>query len=63
VIFWDLLQHREITVSAPVAVNLGAVISCLVEIALLPGVEVAPFPWATTEGTTGEVIEDGWTRY
>jgi hypothetical protein len=52
-------------------VNLNTIIACtsgdyledLVEIALLPDGKILLYNWAAAEGTRGEVMDGGWTRY
>jgi hypothetical protein len=69
--FWDLSQLRTFDCSTCTTVNLNTIIACplenqlrgLVEIAHLPDARLFLDSWRTVEGVTGEVMEDGWTRY
>jgi hypothetical protein len=68
---WDLSRYRTFDCPASTTVNLNAIIACasgdyledLVKIALLSDTEVYLDNWITAAGTTGEVVERGWTRY
>ncbi|KAF7340614.1 hypothetical protein MSAN_02133100 [Mycena sanguinolenta] len=65
-----LAQGRHISLSAPTTVNPDAVFHCsdlledLVEIAFLPSTGAPRLRnWRTPEGSTGEVMPNGWTRF
>ncbi|KAF7377060.1 hypothetical protein MSAN_00124200 [Mycena sanguinolenta] len=67
----NLGQYRHFHVSTSTTVNLSGVFHCLsdapensIEIAFLPSVAQFGFSnWTTSEGSTGEVMPNGWTRY
>ncbi|KAF7340617.1 hypothetical protein MSAN_02133400 [Mycena sanguinolenta] len=68
---WNLRQYRHLDLAASQTMPLGAVFLCLgnlledsVEIAFLPSTETPLLgDWMTFEGSTGEVMPDGWTRF
>ncbi|KAF7330651.1 hypothetical protein MSAN_02450300 [Mycena sanguinolenta] len=65
---WNLGQHQWIALSADTTVNMGAVLHCsidrAVEIAFLPSAEAPRLgDWTIPEGSTGEVMPNGWTRF
>ncbi|KAF7377011.1 hypothetical protein MSAN_00119100 [Mycena sanguinolenta] len=68
---WNLRQHRRFRLPAFTTLNLGAVFRRSsdrpenpVEIAFLPSTE-APilYNWRTSDGGTGEIMPNGWTRF
>ncbi|KAF7340615.1 hypothetical protein MSAN_02133200 [Mycena sanguinolenta] len=69
---WNhLAQIRPIAISASTTVDLGAVfrhsgdlLEESIEIAFSPRAEAPPLDdWRTLEGSTGEVMPNGWTRF
>jgi hypothetical protein len=66
-----LHQVRRISISTPLTVNLGAVVSCSSNNRLEDSVEIAFLSdrgtyggrWETPGGVLGKVVKNGWTRY
>ncbi|KAF7357090.1 hypothetical protein MSAN_01303100 [Mycena sanguinolenta] len=67
---WNLAQRQHFDICASTTVNFGTVfcyngdrLEDSVEIAFLPSAEAVLGNWIISEGGTGEIMPNGWTRF